>query len=107
LSGSHNAQEPEMFFLDRFHDYLPDIERIGTQALTRLQAKDAQVDQHRQLALNKLKCLAVEQAIAIERLNHPSFCRGPRLDDPSFKRKVQDTAADLLFQSHLHLSVNG
>jgi len=106
-----------MFFLDRLRsnppdnepirDYLPDIERIGDQALTRLHAKDAQVSQRRTLGLANLKRLAIEQAIAIERLKHPSFSDGPRLDDPAFKRKVQDTAAALLFEAHLHLSVGG
>jgi hypothetical protein len=108
LSGSHNAQEHGMFFLDFFRDpYLRQIELTGAAAVGRFHAKQANIEQTREHALGKLKRLAVEQAITIERLNHPSFCNGPRLDDPAFKRKVQDTAAALLFESHLHLSVGG
>ena len=100
-----------MFFPQRSPDYVADIERIGSAALSRFRAneahKAAQTECHRQLALDKLKKLAVEQAIVIERLAWSSFAGGPRLDDPAFKRKVQDTAAALLFQSHLPLSVDG
>jgi len=97
-----------MSLLDLFRDpYLRQIEGTGAEAVGRFHAKRANIEQTRQQALDKLKVLAVQQAITIERLNHPSFCNGPRLDDPIFKRKVQDTAATLLFESHLHLSVSG
>lgn len=95
-----------MFFSAHSRDYVADIERIGAEALARGRAREARSHTHWQGALDKLKLLAVEQAIAVERLKWP-FSDGPRLDDPSFKRKVQDTAADLLFQAHLHLSVAG
>jgi hypothetical protein len=93
-----------MFFSAHSRDYVADIEHIGAEALARGRAKEARSQTHRQDALDKLKLLAVEQAIAVERLRWPFS--GPRLDDPSFKRKVQDTAADLLFQAHLHLSTS-
>jgi hypothetical protein len=100
-----------MFFLQRSPDYVADIERIGAAALAHGRAKqaqvDAQVDRHQQLARDKLKLLAVEQAITIERLKWPLSNVGPRIDDPAFKRKVQDMAAALLFQSHLHLAIDG
>jgi hypothetical protein len=96
-----------MFFANRHPDYLQEIERIGAASIARLHAKDAQVEQHRTQALSDLKRLAVEKAIVLERLKWSSERGGPRLDDPSFKRQVQDTAADLLFQSHLHISIDG
>ena len=96
-----------MFFTNRHPDYVQDLERIGAASIARLRAKDARVEQHRVQALSDLKRLAVEKAITLERLKWSSERDGPRLDDPSFKRKVQDTAADLLFQSHLHFSTGG
>jgi hypothetical protein len=96
-----------MFFSRRSPDYVTELERIGNEALGRLRAKDASVEHHRSLALNELKQLAVQKAIIIERLQRASFEKTPRLDDPVFKRKVQDTAAALLFQSHLHFCIDG
>lgn len=96
-----------MFFPNHDRDYVQDLERIGAASIGRLHAKDAQVEQQRAQALAALKRLAVEKAITLERLKWSSERSGPRLDDPSFKRKVQDTAADLLFQSHMHFSTDG
>jgi len=100
-----------MFFSHRSPDYLTDIERIGSAAVFRFRAKEAekaaQVERQQQFALKKLKLLAVEHAVTIERLKWSSSATGPRLHDPAFKRTVQDTAAALLFQSYLHLSVDG
>jgi hypothetical protein len=96
-----------MFFSRRSPDYVTELERIGNEALGRLRAKDATVEHQRNLALNELKQLAVQKAIIIERLRRASFEKAPRLDDPVFKRKVKDTAAELLFQSHLHFSIDG
>jgi hypothetical protein len=96
-----------MFFLQRSPDYLADIERTGAEALARGRAKEADVERHRDRALSELKQLAVQKAIIIGRLQRSSNLDGPRLDDPVFKRKVQDTAAALLFQSHLHFSTDG
>lgn len=96
-----------MFFFRRSRDYVAEVERIGAEALARGRAKQANIEQQRNSALTELKQLAVQKAIIIERLQRSSDLDGPRLDDPVFTRKVQDTAADLLFQSHLHLSVDG
>lgn len=96
-----------MFFPQRSHDYLAAIESIGYEAIARGREKDADIERQRDRALDELKVLAVQKAIVIERLQHSSNLDGPRLDNPVFKRKVQDTAAALLFQSHLHLSVAG
>jgi hypothetical protein len=96
-----------MFFSRRSPDYVTELERIGNGALARGRAKEADIERQRNNALNELKQLAVQKAIIIERLRRSSDLSGPRLDDPVFKRKVQDTAADLLFQSHLHFSIDG
>lgn len=96
-----------MFFSRRSPNYVADIERIGSEALAHGRAKEADIEKHRNHALNELKQLAVQKAIIIERLQRQPFEAAPRLDDPDFKRKVQDTAAALLFQSHLHFSIDG
>jgi hypothetical protein len=105
LSGSHNAQELIMSLLNPRRDYLQDMENRGNEAVARFHAQQANIEQTRQRSIEDLKRLAIEKAITIERLEWTSSLAGPRLDDPSFKRKVQDTAAALLFQSHMHLSV--
>lgn len=96
-----------MFFLNRIHDcHLAEMERTGNEAAARFHARQSDIERTRQRAIDALKRLAIEKAIIIKRLEGTSSRGGPRMDDPSFKRKVQDTAADLLFQSHMHLSVD-
>lgn len=91
-----------MFFTHRHHDYVQDLERIGAASLERLHARDAQVEQHRMQALDELKRFAIQKAIVVERLK---WGDDHRLNDPWFKRQVQNTASELLFQSHLQLSI--
>jgi hypothetical protein len=94
-----------MSFLNPRHDYLQDMEDRGNAAVARFYARQENTERTRQSSIDDLKRFAIEKAIILERLKWPSEGDGPRLNDPSFRRKVKDTAADLLFQSHLHLSV--
>ena len=90
-------------------DFWPDIMRDleERQAAARARDEDASrsAEAQRQTALRELKLQAIESAVVIERLRWSPARNSPRLDDAEFKRKVQDTAADLLFRAHLQLSV--